>query len=126
MGKGIISVIGGYLIMAVLVVLGFGVISLVAPADVFGADGMQMPGAGWIIIILIMGFLAAVAGGFVTARFGKDAPFNAGSALIGLIILMGILTAFSTGNGQPIWYQILQTLLGAAGAWYGANIRKQA
>lgn len=124
MGKGIISVIGGYLIMAVLVVLGFGVISLVAPVDVFGADGMQMPGTGWIIIILIMGFLAAVAGGFVAALFGKDAPFNTGSALVGLIILMGLLTAFSTGNGQPIWYQVLQTLLGAAGAWYGANFRK--
>lgn len=126
MGKGIISVIGGYLVMTIIVVLGFGLISVVGPADTFGSDGMQMPGTGWLIIILIMGFLAALAGGFVTALLGKNAPFNVSSALVGLIILMGLLTAFTAGAEQPVWYQVLQTLLGAAGAWYGANLKKQA
>src|SRR5262245_15942325 len=61
----IASIVAGYLVMAVLVVLGFSV-AMVAPNFAFEQDRLDVT-PGWILYSLVVSLVAAAAGGLVAA-----------------------------------------------------------
>ena len=144
MGKNILAIVAGYLVMMVLV---FGLMTL--GWQVVGADGAFAPGSFkttglWIAISLVTATVAAVAGGRVAARLGQDGRAVVG--LVALVLVLGIVFAIPVITAapelanavrpadlammdavkqaqQPAWVALLNPLIGAVGAWIGGRGR---
>ncbi len=95
----------------------------------------------------MIGGLAAICGGFVASMIDKCEKKTGPKILVGFIVVVGVLVAVAQMSatpkplpegtkiadlgfveaGQyatsPTWYNWLIPLIGAAGAWGGANIR---
>lgn len=140
------SVIAGYLVMAVAIMVLFA-----AAYPILGIDSLFAPGTydasiGWIALSLILGFVCAAAGGWVAARLapGSTAP----NWLAALVLVLGAVMALPvvmntspTGGGprpegasmadamtyarQPVWVALLNPLLGGAGVLVGAGVRRR-
>ncbi len=145
MGRVIGSVIVGYVVVFAVV---FALMSL--GYVVLGAEGSFQPGSWdisriWIATSIVVGLLAAIAGGYVCAMIAKDPRGPLG--LIALVVVLGIAFAIPvlTGGGaaaagprpdavpmmdamanavQPAWVALLNPLLGAVGVWLGARLHK--
>ncbi len=145
MGRAIVSVIVGYVVMAVTVFITFTVAYLV-----LGPDGAFKPGsydisAAWAVVSLLLSFAAAVAGGFVCAIVAKTpTPPKVLAALVlvlGLALTIPSLTrdavqpqvrSGEVGNvaamqeaQQPLWITLLNPLIGAIGVLVGAGLAKR-
>ena len=144
MGKVIGSVVLGYVVMVIMV---FVLMSLVWM--LMGASGAFQPGswevsAGWIVGSIIVGFVAAIVGGYLCALVAKDP--RGPKALIVVVIILGILFAIPVLTGgpevptiartdtvsmmdaiqnaeQPVWIALLNPILGAIGVLIGARLR---
>ena len=150
MGKAIISVILGYVVMAVTVFITFTVAYLV-----MGADGAFEPGTydistPWVVISIVLSFIAAVAGGFVCAAVAKSP--TPPKVLAAVVLILGLLLTIPSltrdevqaeartgevgnveamqGAKQPLWITLLNPFIGAVGVLVGAGLvmrnRKQA
>ena len=145
MGRAIGGVIVGYLVMFVIVFSTFSVAFLA-----MGTDGAFQPGSYevsmlWIVISIILGIAAAVAGGYVCALIARGAaPVK---WLAGLVVILGILSAIpalmppdpslptardaALGNMEammnartPAWIALLNPVIGAIGVMMGGRLRQ--
>lgn len=87
MGRTILAVVLGYVVMAVVVMGG-----LTGAYLGMGADGAFEAGAYqvttmWIVVMSAVGLVAAMIGGFVCAKIGKSKGAVLG--LLGLIVVLG-------------------------------------
>jgi len=147
MGRIIGGVIVGYLVMFVIVFTTFSVAFLA-----MGSDGAFLPGSYevsmlWIVVSIILGLVAAVAGGFVCALIARGG--GAVKWLVGLVVILGILSVIPTlmppdpsmptvreadlGNMEammnartPAWVAMLNPVIGAVGVIIGGRLRKTA
>lgn len=128
-GRRIGAVLAGYLAMVVLVIAGTtaAVVALVpgglAAAQQPMPDG---PPAAYLAANLLTSLLAAIAGGWVTARLAPDAR---GRHVLALSVLLGLLGFASAAapaagaNGQPVWYPWVIPLIGIGGVLLGGHRR---
>ena len=146
MGKIVGGVVLGYITMFVAVFLLFS-----AGYLLLGADGSYEAGSwdvsfAWVILSIVIGLAAAVAGGFVCASI-SDNP-KATQGLVGLVVVLGLLMALPAVMGgssevattirpdtaglfdammnarQPSWLALLNPLLGAVGIIVGARLKR--
>ena len=141
----VLAVIAGYLAMAVLVFATFTGAYLA-----MGTEGAFRPGSFdvstlWIVVSVILSFIAALAGGWVCALVGRRRA--AAVALAAVVVVLGLAVAAMefTHSGervlaarsgeisnfdamqmaqQPMWLTLLNPVLGAAGVLLGARLRK--
>ncbi len=140
--KNILGVIVGYIAMFAFVFITFtGVYFLM------GTEGAFQPGSYnvstmWVLASIVLGFLAAILGGWVCAAITKNQ--KAAMALAGLVLVLGVLLAIPTlsqeaggvrtgdvdnmtamnSARQPSWLAFLNPLIGAAGVMLGAKLKK--
>ncbi len=141
--RTILSMVAGYVVMAAALMAIFTVAYLGLGADwSFKPDSWE-PSARWIALSLITGGVVAFAGGTVTQlldRSGKGAL-----ALMGLILVLGILTAVLTLTGgapasslrttaspgnmeamqnaiQPMWLFFVNPLVGLIGVFAATKL----
>ena len=143
MGRIIGSVIAAYvtLFAIVLVLMSLAWLAL-------GASGAFQPGSwdvsgSWVVVSVIVGLAAAIPGGMVSAAISSDR--RALQALIGLIVVMGALSAWPALAGageavvssarpdtvsmfdsmsnarQPVWIALLNPVLGIVGVIIGSR-----
>ncbi|MEE8134368.1 MAG: hypothetical protein V3T56_04895 [Gemmatimonadales bacterium] len=143
MGRIFGAVLAGYAVMFV------GVMGLMSVAWIgLGADRAFLPDSwditmSWILISLVVGIIAAVAGGYVCIAIGKDPV--AIMWLLTLVLVLGfgiaILQVFGpevpmrvrpanvsmgdamSGAQQPLWLAFLNPILGIIGILLGARMR---
>jgi hypothetical protein len=142
MGKAIVSVILGYVVMAVTVFITFTVAYLV-----LGADGAFKPETydittTWVVISIVLSFVAAIAGGIVCAAVAKSP--KPPKVLAAFVLILGLLLTIpsltrdevqpevrmgETGNieamqgaRQPLWITLLNPFIGAVGILVGAGL----
>jgi hypothetical protein len=140
------SVIAGYVVMAIAIMVLFAAAYPVLGIDRLFAPGTYQASMGWILLSILLGFAAAAAGGWITARLapGSSAPRWRAA----LVLVLGLLTAASVmmtddpARGgprpdgaamadvmahaqQPVWVALLNPLLGAAGVLAGAGAGKR-
>lgn len=143
MGRSILAVIAGYLVMAIAIAVIFTVVYIV-----MGADGAFKPGSyevsgTWIAMSFVVGALAALGGGFVCALIAKS--MGAPKVLAGLALVLGLAEAGwiathpkpdpgpRTGDVSnveamsraqtPTWIACLTALIGGAAAFAGAKLK---
>ncbi len=146
MVKTVAGVIVGYVVMAVLIFATFSGAYLLMGADTVFKPNLYDPSMVWIIISFVLGFIAAVVGGFVCAALSKNA--RAAQILAGLVLVLGLLLAIPALRGTdtrpnvrtgavsnmeamqsartPGWVALINPFLGAAGILIGAGMKRPA
>jgi len=145
MGRIVGSVVAGYVTMFVLVFILFsGAYLMLGTGGSFAAGSWDVSLA-WVVISLLVGIAAAVAGGWVCATIAKD--LRGPRALAIVVVVLGLLMALpvllGTGEAaavgarpetvglieamqnakQPTWIALLNPLLGAVGVLIGAGLK---
>jgi hypothetical protein len=143
MGRAIGSVVAGYIVIALFVFITFSVAYLI-----LGPEGSYQPGtyavsALWIGISVVLSFIAAVLGGWVSARMARSAMPP--KVLAGIVLGLGIAMAFMTETSdtapvraadpsvweaagqsrQPGWLLYVNPLVGVLGVLVGASLGRQ-
>ncbi|GEM_PF-4916127 len=114
-GRGVLVVIAGYLIMTVLVIF-----SSIILGAYFPGPTVNEPSEAYVTGNLVCGFLAALFGGWATARIAAMRPLAHTGALVALLVLVGVVRMTSAPlGGQPDWYPAAIVAIGAAGALIG-------
>lgn len=143
MGKTIGAVLLGYVTMFALVFVTFGAAYLV-----LGAAGSFQPGTYqvsgvWIALSIVLGLVAAVAGGRVCVAVARD--YGTVKVLAGVVLVVGLTLALlqlgasvgpsvrppDTGTmeamqnaRQPTWLLFVNPVIGALGVLYGGSLRR--
>lgn len=117
----VVAVVAGFVVMAVVVM-----ISSIAAAKVFdlplrpAADApAPAPSRPYLAVNLTTGLIAAIVGGAVTGCLAHRNIMLHAMALALLVAGMGVLSARTPQPGQPAWYGLIITAIGAVGALIG-------
>lgn len=129
MGRSVLAVVAGYVLMAVLVMAASTLVGVAFPQAFASADGKPiLPGLGWYALSLSYSFAAAVAGGHACARLARRAELAHAGALALLLAALGLsmMLAGSGAEGVPAWWTGGEVAAGVAGVLLGGFIRAQA
>ena len=110
----------GFLTMAVLVGALTALLMRLTPSWV---QDQGSPKLGYIFVNLGYSFLAAAAGGYVTAQVAAANPLYHVLALAIIVLAMAALSAMQQRGKQPIWYQLMLIALSPLGVFAGGIIR---
>ena len=140
MGRAIGGAVLGYIVMVLVIFCG-----LTAAWFALGSDGAFRPGVydvstTWVVISIIVGIIAALAGGRTARAVAKT--ITGPRILAGLVIVLGILSALPglsmdpasavrdpslsmfdamAQARTPVWVLFLNPVIGAIGALIGGN-----
>jgi small-conductance mechanosensitive channel len=121
--RSIGSVVLGYVVLALITIGGTSAAAaLLLPRRAAGSQpGMPPPlTPSYLTANLTLSALAAVVGGYVTARMAPARPMVHVAVLALLIVALSILSSRSPmSTGQPRWYQRALPVIGLAGAAVG-------
>jgi len=143
--KAALGVVAGYVVMAVMVMITFSAAYLGLGADGAFRPGSYVPSMAWVVVSVVLGLAAALAGGLCCARIapGTRAPL----ALAGFVLGLGLLLAVpalvdsrpleprggDVGNFEamqkartPGWLAVLNPLVGASGVLLGRRLTREA
>lgn len=113
MFKSITALLGGYAVMFILTMTVFTALNVIAPESFRGSTAF--PEEKYVIVILIAGFLTAIAGGLTTCLIVKEAPLKHTFALAVVSFVLGIMTTLLSPVSQPLWYTLALNGLSVAG-----------
>jgi hypothetical protein len=143
MVRGILSVVVGYLVLAILVTLATSVV-FVAPGFVFRTDSVE-PTVAFTVWNLVMSLVGAIVGGLVCAAIaGRKRPTPV-KVFAGLVLVLGLglavahqfdsrppITAEEIAHmsiveraehaREPVWYSFLLPFVGCAGVLMGSRL----
>jgi hypothetical protein len=115
-----LALIAGFATMAALVAIVTVLLQKLTPSWV-GSPGD--PGAGYVFVNLGYSFLAAAAGGYVTAWLAKANPLVHVLALAITVLLLSALSALQQRGQQPVWYMLALVSLTPLGVLAGGLVR---
>jgi hypothetical protein len=115
-----LALLAGYATMAVIIIVLTALIARLIPSWV--ADPAR-PKIGYIFVNLGYSFLAASAGGYVTAWIGQSKPLAHTLVLAVIVLVMAALNALLTRGKQVIAYQIALVFLTPVGILAGGLLR---
>ena len=110
----------GFLTMAVLVGVLTALLMRLTPSWV---QEKERPQSGYIFVNVGYSFLAAAAGGYVTAWVAAANPLYHVLALAIIVLAIAALSALQQRGKQPIWYQLALIALSPLGVFAGGIIR---
>lgn len=134
MMRSFLAVLAGFLAVALLVMVG--VAAATAAFVPGGLASMRKAPAGvtlsstYLAANLLVSFVAAVLGGWLTARLAPHVPMGHVMGLAALLIAMSIIGAMgeTTQATQPEWYTITIAIAGVvgvlAGGWLHTRVRQ--
>lgn len=132
MVRGILVVLGGYVAMAALVMLGTvlatatlvpGGLGAMRAARTGGGGTMPAVGASYLVANLVVSLLAAMVGGWIVQRYAPAPAFRWVCGLAALLLVLGVaLAAKGPQGGQPAWYTYLIPIIGVAGVLAGSTL----
>jgi hypothetical protein len=143
MGRAILSVVVGYLVMFAAIFLLFSGLYLALGQERSFQPGSYDPSLLWNVVSFVLGISAAVLGGYVSARIARTA--TPPKVLAGVVLVIGLLSAIpvvtaasapaevrsgEAGNldammkaKQPAWVAVANPFVGLVGVLIGARLR---
>lgn len=118
--RAFLALISGFATMALLIAVITVLLQKLTPNWV-GEKGNPKP--GYIFVNLGYSFLAAAAGGYVTAWIAQHNPLFHVLALAITILLLAGLSALQQRGQQPVWYMLTLVALTPVGALAGGLVR---
>jgi hypothetical protein len=118
--RAFIALLAGFATMAILVMVITALLTRLIPSWV-GDEGKPEP--GYIFVNLAYSFLAAAAGGYVTAWVAAANPLYH-AAMLGMVVLaLAALSALQSRGKQPVWYQLTLVAITPLGVLAGGLVR---
>ncbi len=114
MGRSVLSVIVGYLVMA---------IAIMALFAIWFRGKETPPSEEFMLFSLGYGFVFAVVGGYVTAMIAGRSELKHALALALLSVLMGIVSMVASAGREPRWYQIANMVVMVSAVVLGGYLR---
>jgi hypothetical protein len=118
--RAFLALLSGFATMAVLVIVITALLGRLVPEWV-GTEGRPRP--GYVFVNLGYSFLAAAAGGYVTALAAHSNPLILVLALGIVVLLMAALSALQSRGKQPVWYQLALVAISPLGVLAGGLLR---
>jgi len=115
-----LALAAGFLTMAVLLAALTALLARLTPSWV-GEQGKPQP--GYVFVNLGYSFLAAAAGGYVTAWLAAANPLYHVLALGIIVLALAALSALQSKGKQPVWYQLTLVALTPLGVLAGGLVR---
>jgi hypothetical protein len=115
-----LALLAGFAVMAMLVVLVTAALARFTP-DWVGATGSPRP--GYVLVNLGYSFVAAAAGGYVTAWVAENNPLYHVMALAIVVLALSALSALQQKGKQPVWYALALVGLTPVGILAGGLVR---
>lgn len=128
MVRSIAAVIGGFVGLVVIVMVGtLAATAMLVPGGL--SAGMSQPPTGvpvpraYLAANLLVSLLGAIAGGWITARLAWSSPGTHVLILAGIMLAMSIATLMQGAQeGQPGWYPLAIAAIGLAGVLMGGSL----
>ena len=121
--RAFLALLAGFATMAVLAMAVTALLHRLAP-EWAGAEGRPKP--GYAFVNLGTSFLAAAAGGYVTARMPAANPLILVLVLAMVVLAMAALSALQARGTQPIWYALSLLAFMPLGVLAGGLLRLRA
>ena len=115
-----LSLVAGFAVMAMLVIVLTALLKRMVPSWT-STEGKPAP--GYIAVNLGYSFLAAAAGGYVTAFVATGNPLYHVLALAMVVLALAALSALQERGKQPIWYQLTLVAITPIGVLAGGLAR---
>ena len=115
-----LALVAGYATMPVLVIVLTALLGKLTPGWV-AEQGKPRP--AYIFVNLGYSFLAAAAGGYVTAWLAAANPLYHVLALGIAVLALAALSALQARGKQPVWYQLALVAIPPLGALAGGLVR---
>jgi len=115
-----LALLAGYAAMAVLVIVMTALLTRLTPGWV-AKEGKPEP--GYVFVNLGYSFVAAAAGGYVTAWVAGANPLIHVLMLALTVLLLAALSAMQSRGKQPIWYQLALVAITPVGVFAGGLVR---
>ena len=115
-----LALAAGFATMALLVIVLTALLTRMVPSWT-GAEGKPQP--GYAFVNLGYSFLAAAAGGYMTAWAAAANPLYHVLALGIIVLALAALSALQSKGKQPIWYQLTLVALTPLGVLAGGLVR---
>jgi hypothetical protein len=115
-----LALAGGFATMAALVAVITALFQRLVPG---WAEEVGAPKPGYVFVNLGYSFLAAAAGGYVTAWIAVHNPLIHVLALAITILLLAGLSALQQRGKQPVWYMLAMVAMTPLGVLGGGLVR---
>lgn len=115
-----LALAAGFAVMAALVILLTALLTRLVPSWT-GSEGRPQP--GYVFVNLGYSFLAAAAGGYVTAWVAAANPLIHVLALGIVVLALAALSALQSRGKQPIWYALSLVAISPLGVLAGGLLR---
>ena len=115
-----LALLAGFATMAILVIVITALVTRLAP-EWAGAEGEPRP--VYAFVNLVYSFLAAAAGGYVTAWAAVGNPLVLVLVLGIVVLAMAALSALQARGTQPIWYALTLLAIMPFGVLAGGLVR---
>ena len=115
-----LALAAGYATMAIAVIAMTALLARLTPSWV-GAQGRPEP--GYVVVNLGYSFLAAAAGGCVTAWAAAANPLYHVLMLAIIVLVLAALSALQSRGKQPILYQLALVAIAPLGVMAGGLVR---
>jgi hypothetical protein len=118
--RAFLSLLAGFATTVLIVIVVTALLQRLAPEWV-GTD--RRPRAGYAFVNLGYSFLAAAAGGYVTAWAAGASALRNILALAVVVLVLGAIGALQSRGRQPAWYQLMLLVIGPFGVVAGGLVR---
>jgi hypothetical protein len=115
-----LALASGFAVMVILVIVMTATLTRFVPSWT-GTEATPLP--GYIAVNLGYSFLAAAAGGYVTAWAAAANPLFHVLALALAVLALAALSALQLRGKQPIWYQLSLVAISPFGVLAGGLVR---
>jgi hypothetical protein len=115
-----LALAAGFATMALLVIMLTALLTRMVPSWT-GSEGKPQP--GYVFVNLGYSFLAAAAGGYVTAWAAAANPLIHVLALGMAVLALAALSALQSRGKQPVWYALVLVAISPIGVLAGGLVR---
>jgi hypothetical protein len=115
-----LALLAGYATVALLVIATAALLTRVLPE---WASQQARPKPSYAVVSLGYSFLAAAAGGYVTAVIAAGNPLVNDLVLALVVLAMSALSALQSRGKQPIWYALTMVAIMPLGVLAGGMVR---
>jgi len=120
-GRSILSIIFGYLIVVAFVVGGEMALTALFPEA--APQPGELPDSAYLVYNLTSGFFCMVIGGYVTAVMAGRGAMKHAIGLATISIAMSMVSMVKYGQEQPIWYSVALMFMALPSALLGGFLR---
>ena len=119
--RAFLALLAGFATTAVLMIAITALLRRLSPDWSAVAD--KRPTAGYVFVNLGSSFLAAAAGGYVTAWEAAANPLTNVLGLAIVVLVMGAISTLQARSRQPLWYQLALLVISPMGVLAGGLVR---